>query len=154
MTSPIPQDYGTVTPYLLIRDAAAAIEFYKAAFNGVETLRMPSPDGRVAHGEIKIGESMVMMAEEFPEMGFSGPQTLGGSSVSLLLYVDDVDELFAQAIDAGAEVLRPIENQFYGDRAGTLCDPYGHIWTIATHVEDLTPQQVVDRSKEFIDKQC
>ena len=145
---PIPEGYHSVTPYLIVKDAASALEFYKKAFNAEETMRMPGPDGSVGHAEIKIGNSPVMMADEAPEMGFRGPQTLGGSSVSLMIYVENVDELYKQALAAGAKELRPVENQFYGDRAGTLEDPYGHVWTIATHVEDIDPEEMERRAAE------
>jgi PhnB protein len=144
----VPQGYHTVTPYLIVKGAAAAIEFYQKVFNAMELMRMPGPDGKVMHAEIKIGDSPVMLADEFPEMGFVGPQPALGSSVSILLYVEDVDRCFAHALAAGAKELKPVKDQFYGDRSGTLADPFGHIWTIATHVEDVDPQEMQRRMEK------
>jgi len=144
---PIPDGYHSVTPYLIIQGAAQAIEFYKKAFNAEELLRFPMPDGRLGHAEIKIGDSPIMMADEFPEMGYRGPQALGGTTVSILLYVRDVDALAAQAVAAGAKVLKPVQDQFYGDRSGTFADPFGHVWTIATHKEDLSPEELQRRGE-------
>src|SRR6266850_1665735 len=144
---PFPPGYHTVTPYLYLSDAAAALEFYKKAFGAVESMRMEGPDGRIGHAEIKIGDSAVMMADEFPEMGVRSPQTIGGSAVSFLIYVPDVDARFQQAIAAGAKEVRPVKNQFYGDRSGTLEDPFGHVWTIATHVEDVSPEEMQRRAE-------
>jgi len=126
---PIPDGYHTVTPYLVVKGAASAIDFYKKAFGATELMRMAGPDGRVGHAEIRIGDSPIMLADEFPEMGFKGPQSLGGSAVGILLYVKDVDTLFNQAVAAGGKVSRPVKDQFYGDRSGTLTDPFGHVWT-------------------------
>lgn len=145
---PIPEGYHTVTPYLIINGAARALDFYKKAFNAVETVRMPGPDGRIGHAEIKIGDSHVMLADESPEMGHKSPQTLGGTPVSLALYVEDVDGFVDRAVKAGAKLMRPIEDQFYGDRAGGLQDPFGHDWYIATHIEDVSPEEMKRRSKE------
>jgi PhnB protein len=142
--SPIPQGYHSVTPYLIVRNAAEAIRFYERAFGAKEHLRLASPDGKVGHAELKIGDSFVMLADEHPDYGAHSPETIGGSSVSLLLYVQDVDALFAQALHAGATEVRPVKDQFYGDRAGTVQDPYGHKWSIATHIEDV-PQAEVER---------
>jgi PhnB protein len=139
---PIPEGYHSVTPYLIISGAAAAIDFYKRAFGAKERMRMPGPSGKVMHAEIEIGDSAVMLADEFPEMGFRGPQALGGTPVSLMLYVEDADMVFNQAVAAGAKVLKPLQDQFYGDRSGTIADPYGHVWTIGTHKEDLTPKEI------------
>src|SRR5262245_22729530 len=136
---PIPQGYHSVTPYLYIKGAAAALEFYKQAFGATELFRMDMPDGRIGHAEIRIGDSHIMLADEYPEMGVRGPRTLGGTSVGILLYVEDVDSLAGQAIGAGAKVQREVQNQFYGDRSGTFEDSFGHVWTIATHVEDVSP---------------
>ena len=143
---PIPEGYHTVTPYLIIKDAASAIEFYKRAFRATEMMRMTQPDGRVGHAEIKIGDSRIMLADEFPEIDARSPQSLGGSPVGLLLYVEDVDALTSQAIAAGATVVRPVKDQFYGDRSGTLADPFGHQWTIATHKEDVSPEEMQKRA--------
>ena len=147
MVKPIPDGYHTVTPYLYIKGAASALEFYKKAFGATEMFRMDW-NGRVGHAEMKIGNSMIMMADEFPEMGVRGPQTLGGSAVGLCLYVEDVDALFARAVAAGATVVRPLKDQFYGDRSGTVSDPFGHVWTIATHKEDVAPEEMEARSKQ------
>jgi PhnB protein len=135
--NPIPPGYAGVTSYLIIRDADRAIDFYKQAFGATEVLRLAYPDGKVAHAELKIGEGFVMLSEETPEMGFRGPLSLGGTPVSLLVYVPNVDEVFERAIAAGAESKRPVADQFYGDRSGTLVDPFGHVWSIATHKKDV-----------------
>ena len=140
-----PDGYHAITPYLVIKGAAAAIEFYKKAFGATELVRMPQPDGRVGHAELKIGDSVVMMADEFPEMETVGPQTLGNSPVGLLLYVDNADAVFAKAVSLGAKVKKPMADQFYGDRNGTLEDPFGHKWTIGTHVEDVSPEEMKRR---------
>ena len=144
--NPIPEGYHSVTPYLIIKGASDAIEFYKKAFGATELFRMAQPDGRVGHAEIRIGDSTIMLADEFPEMGHKSPKTLGGSPVSMLIYVEDVDAVFAQAIAAGAKEDRPVEDKFYGDRGGSLIDPFGHIWHIATHTEDLTPEEMQKRA--------
>ena len=141
----VPDGYHTVTPYLIINGAAQALEFYKRAFGATELLRMADPQGRVGHAEIKIGDSMVMLADEHHEMGHRGPRTLGGTSVSILLYVPDVDTVFDRAIKAGAKSQRPVADQFYGDRMGTLEDPFGHVWTIGTHIEDVSAEEMKRR---------
>lgn len=142
---PIPDGYHTVTPYLIVRGAAQAIEFYKKAFNATELLRMGSHDERIGHAEIQIGDSKVMLADEFPDMGARSPETVGGSSVGIVLYVENVDALFKQALAAGAKEEKPIVDQFYGDRSGTLRDPFGHQWTLNTHKEDVTPEEMKRR---------
>jgi PhnB protein len=142
---PIPDGYHSVTPYLIIRDAARALEFYKTAFNARELLRMADPSGKIMHAEMQIGNSPIMLADEFPERGFRGPQSLGGTSVGILLYVTDVDRVFDQAVSTGGTVLQPVKDQFYGDRSGTLSDPFGHTWTIATHKEDVPPEEMERR---------
>jgi PhnB protein len=134
---PIPDGYHTVTPYLVVQGASKALDFYKKAFGATELFRMPGPGGKVMHAEIKIGDSPVMLADEFPEMDARGPQALGGTPVGLMIYCEDVDAVFDRAVTAGAKVLRPVVDQFYGDRSGTLSDPFGHKWTIATHKEDV-----------------
>jgi PhnB protein len=139
---PIPEGYRTVTPYLIIKGAAKALEYYKKAFGATERVRMDGPDGRIGHAEIEIGDSVVMLADEFPEMGAKGPQAIGGTPVGICLYVENVDAVFKQAIAAGGKEERPLANQFYGDRSGTLIDPFGHKWTIATHIEDVTPEEI------------
>ncbi|HYL72253.1 MAG TPA: VOC family protein [Candidatus Dormibacteraeota bacterium] len=146
-TNPIPDGYRTATPYLIIKGAADAIEFYKKAFGAAELLRMADPQGRVGHAEIKIGDSVIMLADEHPSMGYRGPRSLGGSSVSILLYLPDVDDVFARAVKAGAKAQRAVANQFYGDRSGTLEDPFGHVWTVATHVEDVAPEEMKRRAE-------
>jgi PhnB protein len=142
---PIPDGYHTVTPYLITKGAADALEFYKKAFGATELFRMAQPDGKIGHAEIKIGDSPIMLADEFPEMNYVGPQTLGGSPVSLMIYVDDVDAIFNQAITAGAQQQKAVEDKFYGDRIGSLVDPFGHVWHVATHKEDVTPEEMEKR---------
>ncbi len=140
----IPEGYATVTPYLMVRGADKAIEFYKKVFGATERLRVPAAD-RIAHAEIDIGDSVVMLADECPERGSKSPQTLGGSSVGINLYVKDCDDVFHKAIAAGAKQIRPLENQFYGDRSGMFTDPFGHIWSVSTHVEDVSPEELKKR---------
>jgi PhnB protein len=147
---PIPQGFHPVTPYLIVRDGARALDFYKRAFGAAERMRMPQPDGKIGHAEITIGDSIIMLSDENPDMGFRGPQSLGGSSVMLLIYVTDVDARFSQAIAAGAKEVRPVVDQFYGDRSGTLADPFGHVWTIATHVEDVSDEECARRFQEMM----
>ena len=144
MPNPIPEGYHSVTPYLVVDDAEAAIDFYKRAFGAQEKFRMPMGE-RIAHAEILIGDSHVMLADEFPDMGHLGPKSRGGTTVSLMVYVPDVDATFRQAIDAGATQKRPVEDQFWGDRMGTLEDPFGHQWSLATHVEDVSPAEMERR---------
>jgi PhnB protein len=146
-TKAIPDGYQTATPYLIVKGAAEAIEFYKRAFGATEMLRMADPQGRVGHAEIKIGDSVIMLADEHPAMGYRSPRSLGGSSVSILLYLEDVDGVFERAVKAGAKAQRPVANQFYGDRSGTLEDPFGHVWTVATHVEDVPPEELKRRAE-------
>ena len=143
----IPDGYRTATPYLIVKGAGEAIEFYKRAFGATEMLRMADPQGRVGHAEIKIGDSVIMLADEHPAMGYRGPRSLGGSSVSILLYLEDVDGVFERAVKAGAKVQRAVADQFYGDRSGTLEDPFGHVWTVATHVEDVPPEEMHRRAQ-------
>jgi PhnB protein len=142
----IPDGYHSVTPYLIINGATAAIEFYKEAFGATELFRFPAPGGKIGHAEIKIGDSPIMLADEFEEMGYLGPQTLGSSPVSLMIYVDDVDSVFNRAIAAGATVKEAVQDKFYGDRTGTLVDPYGHKWHIATHKEDVSIEEMERRA--------
>jgi len=144
----IPAGYHTVTPYLIIKGAAKAIQFYQSAFGAQQIMRLDGPDGTILHAEIKIGDSHIMMADEMET--HRGPQTLGGTPVSLMLYVDDCDQVFTTALAAGATQTRPLENQFYGDRCGTLVDPFGHIWHVATHVEDVTPEEINRRFAEMM----
>lgn len=147
---PIPDGYHSVTPYLTVRGAAAAIDWYKTAFGAVELLRMPMPDGSIAHAEIKIGDSPIMFGEENPAWGNKSPLTLGGSPTGLCIYVPDCDAVFAAAVAAGATVLKPLANQFYGDRSGTVTDPFGHNWTVATHVEDVEPAEMQKRMDAMV----
>lgn len=147
-----PQGFHTVTPYLRIRDCPAAIEFYKKAFGAVELFRMPGPGGAIVHAEIRIGDSPVMMSEENLKWNALAPQTLGGTSVGIHLYVQDVDAMFSAAVAAGAKVTMPPMDMFYGDRSARVSDPFGHDWTISTHKEDLTPQQLQERAAEAFKK--
>jgi PhnB protein len=149
-TKPIPEGYHSVTPYLIVKGGAEAIQFYKRAFGAVEQMRMASPDGRIGHAEIKIGDSVIMLADEHPEMGHHSPQSLGGAGVSLMVYVDHVDAVFKQAVASGAKELQPLKNQFYGNRSGTLEDPFGHRWTLATHIEDVAPDEMRRRAEKFM----
>lgn len=143
---PIPAGYHTITPYLFIKGAGQALDFYKKAFGATELMRFPGPNDTIGHAEIKIGDSIIMLADECLEMGVRGPKTIGGSSMCLMIYVEDADARFNQAVAAGAKVVRPLKDQFYGDRSGTLEDPFGHIWTIATHKEDLSPEELKKRA--------
>ena len=152
MTKPIPDGYNSVTPYLIVEDAKRAIEFYSKAFGAEEKFRLPMGD-RIGHAEIKIGDSFVMLADEFPEMGHLGPNSRGGPTSSIVLYVEDVDSSFKQALEAGANEQRPVQNQFWGDRMGTLTDPFGHQWSLATHVEDISEAEMESRMKEFSSQQ-
>lgn len=142
---PVPDGYHTATPYLICKGAAKAIEFYKEGFGAQELMRLEAPGGTVGHAEIRIGNSIIMLADEHPQMGAVSPETLGGSPVSIMLYVEDVDSRFDQAINAGGTVVRPVQDQFYGDRSGTLKDPFGHQWTIGTHKEDLSQEEIEQR---------
>jgi PhnB protein len=144
-TKPIPDGYHSATPYLIVNGAAEAIDFYKRAFGATELLRMADSKGGIAHAEIKIGDSVIMFADENPNMGYRGPRSLGGSTVSIMLYVADVDSTFERAVKEGARAQRPVADQFYGDRSGTLEDPFGHFWTIATHIEDVAPEEMKRR---------
>jgi len=141
---PIPDGYHSVTPYLIIKGASDAIEFYKKAFGATVLFRMDH-QGKVGHAELKIGDSPIMLADESTEMGYKSPTTLGGSPVSIMIYVDDVDTIFKQAIGAGGKEQKAVQDQFYGDRSGTLMDPFGHVWHVATHVEDVSPQEMEKR---------
>jgi len=147
---PVPDGYATATPYLIVRDGSAAIDYYKRAFGATELFRMAGPDGKLGHAEIQIGNSRIMMADEHPAMGARSPQSLGGTPVSILLYVEGVDKRFQQALAAGGKAVRPLKDQFYGDRSGTLEDPFGHVWTIATHMEDLSPEEMNKRMEAMM----
>ncbi len=143
--NPVPEGFHTVTPHLVVRDAAKAIEFYEKAFGAVERYRMPGPGGVVMHAELSLGDSIIMLGEEAPQMGATSPQTIGGSPVSLLIYVKDVDASFARADQAGCTVQMPPTDMFWGDRYGKLVDPFGHQWALATHKEDVSPEEMVKR---------
>jgi PhnB protein len=145
---PIPDGYHAVTPYLHVKDAARAIEFYERAFGARLLYRLDQPDGRVGHAELQIGDSRVMLADESPEMGVRSPRTIGGTPVTIHLYVPDVDATVARAVAAGATLSRPVADQFYGDRNGGLVDPFGHVWFVATHVEDVEPDEISRRAAE------
>jgi PhnB protein len=142
---PVPDGYSTVTPYLFVAGAANAIEFYKKAFGAEEHVRMDGPEGRIMHAELQIGDSRIMLSDANPDMGARDPKALGGTSISVLLYVDDVDAWAKRAQDAGIKVVRPVEDQFYGDRAGTFEDPFGHYWDIHTNIEEVSPEEMEKR---------
>ena len=144
---PIPEGYHSVTPYLAVEDAAKAIDFYKEAFGAQEMLRMPGPDGKIGHAELQIGDSKLMLSDPFPHSNVRPPSERGGPTASIFLYVEDVDETFEQAQRAGADVVSELENMFWGDRFGTLSDPFGHVWSVATHKEDLSEEEMAERSK-------
>ena len=150
--NPIPEGYSSVTPYLILSDTAGAIRFYAQAFGATEVLRIDGPHNKIWHAEIQIGNARVMLADEFTEMGIHCPKTLGGAGVSMLIYVDDVDTVFSRALAIGATKMRAVQDQFYGDRSGMLRDPYGHIWSIATHKEDLSNEEIRSRSQALLNK--
>ena len=152
MPKPIPEGYHSVTPYLVVDDANAAIKFYERAFGATEKFRMPMGD-RVGHAELQIGDSVIMLADEFPDMGHLGPKSRGGPTSSIMLYVEDVDTAFNKAINAGATQQRPLEHHFGGHRMGTLQDPFGHQWSLATHVEEVPPEEMQKRMEQFASKQ-
>lgn len=149
----VPDGYHSVTPYLIMRDAAKAIDFYKEVFGAIEVVRMDAPGGKIGHAEVKMGDSFVMLADENPTIGAEGPELLGGSPVSLMLYVEDCDTVFKRAIAAGAAQVQPLQDKFYGDRSGTLTDPFGHQWTIATHKEDVAPAEMERRAAAYMKEQ-
>jgi PhnB protein len=143
--NPIPEGYPRVTPYLCVDGASAAIDFYSQVLGATERMRMPAPGGKIGHAELQIGDSVVMLADEFPEMGQRGPKTIGGTPVTMSVYVDDVDAVFDRAVAAGATPLQPVQDQFYGDRSGQFEDPFGHRWNVASHVEDVPPDEMARR---------
>jgi PhnB protein len=149
MAKPIPDGYPQVTPYLYVDGARAAIEFYTSVLGATERMSMPGPDGKVGHAELAIGASVIMLADEFPDMGVLGPKSVGGSPVAIHVYVEDVDDTVGRAVEAGATVTRPVEDKFYGDRGGEFEDPFGHRWSIASHTEDLTPEEMERRMGEM-----
>ena len=142
--NPVPEGYRSVIPYLVVNGAAAAIDFYATVFGAAEVMRMEH-EGRIAHAEIAIGDSHIMLSDEHVEMGFRGPKAFGGSPISVMVYLPDVDAVFGRAVDRGATAERPVEDQFYGDRSGTFVDPFGHRWIVATHVEDVPPEEMERR---------
>lgn len=144
---PIPEGYHSVTPYLIVSDAAAALAWYTEVYGAKELFRFPTDKGKVAHAEMQLGTSKIMLADEFPDMGARSPRTIGGSPVGLMLYIENVDDVFQRAIKAGAKQIQALENKFYGDRSGTLTDPFGHQWTLSTHIEDLTMEEMKAREK-------
>ncbi len=146
---PVPEGFHTATPTLIVRNAAEAIEFYKSVFDAEERMRMPSPDGKIMHAELKIGDSIIFLSDEFPNMGGKSPQTLGGHSGGVYLYVPDVDDVFQRALDAGAKTAMPVSDMFWGDRYGTLIDPFGHSWGVSTHVEDVSEEEMGKRAEAF-----
>lgn len=146
---PVPDGYHSVTPYLIVKGAAKAIRFYENAFGARQRLCLPAPGGGIGHAELEIGDSIIMLADEFPGMGSRGPLSMGGSPVSLMIYVQDVDTVFANAVSAGAKPVRALENKFYGDRAGQVEDPFGHVWTLASHIENVTAEQLSERMEEM-----
>jgi PhnB protein len=151
---PIPDGYHTVTPYLIVRGAARALEFYKKAFGATELFRFPGPEGVIMHAEMKVGDSPIMLADEMPGMPYRSPQSYGGTSVSIMLYVEDVDTVFNRSVAAGATVQRPVQDQFYGDRMGTIEDPFGHVWSISTHKEDVSHEEMKKRSEAAMQQQA
>jgi PhnB protein len=148
----IPAGYRSVTPYLCVKGAAEAIRFYKKAFGAKEVMRMAAPGGTIGHAELVLGDSKIMLADEFPQMGFQSPGVYGGSAVQIHLYVENVDKVFKRALQAGAKERRPVMDQFYGDRSGQLEDPYGHLWHLATHIEDMSVKEMKRRGREFMKK--
>ena len=144
---PVPDGYHTVSPYLAVEDAAAAIDYYKKAFGATERVRMEAPDGKIGHAELEIGDSIVMLADPFPQANTKPPHELGGTSAGVFLYVEDVDAVVKRAVDAGASVTMEVADQFWGDRFGTVTDPFGHVWSVATHIEDVPPAEMAERAK-------
>jgi PhnB protein len=146
--NPIPDGYPRVTPYLSIDGASAAIDFYSKVFGATERVRMPDPDGRIGHAELQLGDSVIMLADEYPEMGIRGPKAVGGTPVTISVYVEDVDDVFDRAVELGAKGLHQVEDQFYGDRSGQFEDPFGHRWSVASHIEDVPPDEMAKRAAE------
>ncbi|HZI36673.1 MAG TPA: VOC family protein [Acidimicrobiia bacterium] len=146
MPQPIPEGYPRITPYLCVDGAAAAIDFYTSVLGATERMRMPGPDGKLGHAELQLGDAVIMLADEYPDMDVRGPKSIGGTPVTVHVYVEDVDDVFARAVQAGATPLRPVEDQFYGDRSGQFEDPFGHRWNVATHVEDVPADEMAKRA--------
>ncbi|HEV7734207.1 MAG TPA: VOC family protein [Candidatus Binatia bacterium] len=151
MPKPIPDGYPQVTPYLCVDGAKAAIEFYVQVFGATERMHMPAPGGKIGHAELQLGDSVIMLSDEYPEMGVRGPKSVGGTPVMISVYVEDVDRVFDRALKAGATSIRAVENQFYGDRSGQFEDPFGHRWSVATHVEDVSPDEMTKRAAKMMD---
>ena len=145
---PIPEGYHSITPYLIVDGGAKAMDYYKQAFGAIELFRMEH-EGKIGHAEMKIGDSPFMLGDEQPQMGYRGPKALGGTPVSIMIYVDDCDTIYKQAIAAGGTEVKPLQDQFYGDRSGTLTDPFGHVWTVSTHKEDVTQEEMEKRLAAF-----
>jgi PhnB protein len=143
---PIPDNYPVISPYLCVKDATAAIAFYKSAFGATERMRIAAPEGKIGHAELNIGKALIMLADEYPDMDFRSPDSIGGSPVTIHLYVEDVDDCCRRAVTAGATLTKPVQDQFYGDRSGQFRDPFGHVWAIATHTEDISPQEIEKRA--------
>jgi PhnB protein len=141
-----PEGYPQVSPYLCVDGASEAIDFYGSVFGATERMRMPAPGGKVGHAELEIGDSLIMLADEFPEMGVRNPKAIGGTPVTITVYVEDVDSVFERAVSAGATSVHAVENKFYGDRSGQFEDPFGHLWSVATHVEDVPPDEMAKRA--------
>jgi PhnB protein len=150
----IPDGYHSVTPYLVVQGAAQAIDFYRRAFGAQEIMRMDGPGGKLTHAEIRIGDSVIMLSDEMPGATVRSPQSLGGTSASIFVYLEDIDSVFKRAEAAGAKVVMPLANQIWGDRYGTLADPFGHVWSLATHVEDVAPEEISRRMREFMAKRA
>ena len=147
---PIPEGYPQVTPYLCVDRAADAIDFYSKVFGAKERMRMPAPEGKIGHAELQIGDSIIMLADEFPDMGALGPRSVGGTPVTISVYVEDVDAVYDRAVAGGAKPVRPVEDQFYGDRSGQFEDPFGHRWSVASHVEDVPPDEMQRRMQQMM----
>ena len=145
---PIPDGYPQVMPYLSVDGAARAIEYYKDVFGATERMRMPAPDGRIGHAELQIGSSVIMLSDEYPEMGIRGPKAVGGTPVTISVYVEDVDQVYDRAVKGGARAVQPVADQFYGDRSGQFEDPFGHRWNVASHVEDVDPEEMARRAAQ------
>lgn len=145
--NPIPEGYPRLSPYLCVENAARAIDFYTGVLGATEKMRMDGPDGKIGHAELALGDSVIMLADEYPDMGFLSPARIGGTAVTLHTYVEDVDAVFEKALAAGAKALRPVENQFYGDRSGQFEDPFGHRWNVASHVEDVDAEEMARRAE-------
>jgi PhnB protein len=150
MPQPVPEGYHTITPYLAVENATEAIDFYQRAFGAQERVRMDGPQGSIMHAELQIGDSMIMLSDPFPQASTKTPKELGGTTISIFAYVEDIDSVYKQAIDAGASSLMEPDDMFWGDRFGSVQDPFGHSWTIATHVEDVSPEEMEKRSEEFM----